>query len=830
MLPTDENFAQLRRNRQVEVFRAQLLAAGAANMFNATLLAGVYLGAAPFAVVASWWAVTALIAARTVFVGFRQRKRQYQQGTSVHTLKRIEVATWITGLVWGIGAAALFPFGSLAEQLLLAFVVGGTAAGAAAGLNAIPRASNGFVLLSLAPIFVWFVALGEDLRIVMAAMMLAFVTVLILFTRESNRSFLRATQLQLDAAQQSALLTAIAAVQTTFIASRDFKAAFSHLLDEAMRNASGQAALIAEFGGDDSGHLRVLAARKMTPETPENLAADAHCYKILKSPFVDQILQGVETVVATAPFSESIEGFDRFTNAIGVALTGRNGPQGVLIVANRSTAVASDQIDQSIPAVAASILSAQRIRRARRAEQAAFAELAASNTIILDSVTEGVLTVDQAGIVVQSNDAAKRLFGEPSLSGAAIRPLIPDWKSADPLDLSAAAHGQRKDGSSFPATVSVGSANNKGAPIYVLTVQDLTARQDLQAELERFFSSSLDLFFVAGLDGFFRFNNQAWSRILGIEPSELLSRPFIDFVHPDDRAATMEENQKLASGGYEVSEFENRFIGKDGKSRWFVWNVTANPPVGRIYGVGRDVTDRRNLDQMKSDFISLVSHELRTPLTSINASLGLIDDGMVEPSSADAGELVSIARNNSDRLVRLVSDILDLQKIDDANTDGSDEPSDLVAAVERSCQEIQSAAHQQGVSVVCRIDSEFRPTVPMHQDRIQQVMANLLSNAVKYSPQGQEVVCMVASSPIASMVRVSVKDSGTGVPEEFQGQLFERFARADNEENKKLTGTGLGLSICKALAEGAGGTISFANDPIDGGATFHVDLPITTDG
>lgn len=828
---SDTAFEQLKRDRQADLFRTQLVAAGLGNVFNGTLLAAVFYGTAPAALVVGWWAITMLIAARTTYMGLRQRRRTRQGGTTPKIIQRIEIATWITGAVWGVGAATFFPYGSLPEQLLLAFVVAGTAAGAAAGLSTLPRASTGFHLAILSPVVAWFLILGGDLRWVMAAMTITFFVVLCLISRTAYRAFLQATQVQLDATQQSALLETTARIQSSFIAEHDADAAFADLLDDTINETDATIAILAEFP-DGGGNLPVLAAR--TSAQQDGTQEALHDLPVQELPYTGPIakaLGGRDRGNATESDTLNLEGVGSIANLITVPITGPAGPMGLILLAAPDATAPPNLTDQrraTLHAVAANILFAQIEQRDRRAEQSAFTELAEQNRITLENVEEGIFAVDADGHVIQHNDSAARLFGSPDLIDRSMRDLVPQWQSDDPLDLEQADTGQRTDGSAFPVLISANRANDRGSLVFVITVKDLTARQNLQVELERFFSASIDLFFVADMQGYFRYNNAAWTRLLGIERKALLAHPFIDFVHPDDHESTMAEYGKLAAGNYEVIAFENRFLDSDGESRWFVWNVSVNEPMGRIYGVGRDVTEQRKLEEMKGNFISLVSHELRTPLTSINASLGLLDDETLEIDATETGELISIARKNSDRLIRLVNDILDLQKLDSATPNELEGSCQLGATVSEALDQMRGYAQEKGVTLELEQQGGYDPTVPVHEDRIIQIMTNLTSNAVKYTPADGVVTCRVEPSPTNGLARLSVEDQGPGVPAEFRAQLFTRFSRAATEENRTLTGTGLGLSICKTIVDAAGGEITYASAP-DKGATFICDLPVSSD-
>jgi len=238
-------------------------------------------------------------------------------------------------------------------------------------------------------------------------------------------------------------------------------------------------------------------------------------------------------------------------------------------------------------------------------------------------------------------------------------------------------------------------------------------------------------------------------------------------------------------------------------------------------GTLRDITERREMERIKNEFISTVSHELRTPLTSIRGSLGLLSTGVGGELSERGRSLVEMANANSERLVRLISDILDIEKIESGQASLRLMPTDLGALVEQAVAQNQAYASQYGVELrISRREPGLR--VRADADMLHQVLANLLGNAAKFSPRGGVVEVELARA--GERVRVSVRDHGPGVPEEFRPRIFQKFAQADSSDMRRTGGTGLGLSIVKAVVERHGGEVGFDSPP-DGGATFWFDLP-----
>ncbi len=234
----------------------------------------------------------------------------------------------------------------------------------------------------------------------------------------------------------------------------------------------------------------------------------------------------------------------------------------------------------------------------------------------------------------------------------------------------------------------------------------------------------------------------------------------------------------------------------------------------------RDVAERKKVEKLKSEFVSVVSHELRTPLTSIRGSISLLLGGVVGDLSEKAKKLLEIANNNCERLLHLINDILDVEKIEAGKMTFHCEPHEIVKLVIDSITANQMYGEKFAVRI--QLTESIEPTwVSVDVDRFIQVMTNLISNAVKFSPQGGTVD--VAIKFINERVRVAVKDQGPGIPDTFKGEIFQRFSQADTKDNRKHGGTGLGLNICKSIIEKLGGTLKFVSQKNEG-CTFYFDL------
>jgi signal transduction histidine kinase len=236
----------------------------------------------------------------------------------------------------------------------------------------------------------------------------------------------------------------------------------------------------------------------------------------------------------------------------------------------------------------------------------------------------------------------------------------------------------------------------------------------------------------------------------------------------------------------------------------------------------QDITARKEIDRIKSEFIATVSHELRTPLTSIQGSLGLVAAGAAGPLPEKAAHLIDVAYSNAGRLTLIINDILDVEKIDGGKMTLELANHSLAALVERAVEENLGFAQRYQVqfvfptalpSVIARVDA----------NRLLQVLANLLSNAAKYSPAEASVEIGMAVN--GASVRISVTDHGPGVPASFRHRIFERFSQADGSDSRQKGGTGLGLTISRALIEQMGGTVGYESNA-NIATTFFFELPV----
>jgi PAS domain S-box-containing protein len=323
--------------------------------------------------------------------------------------------------------------------------------------------------------------------------------------------------------------------------------------------------------------------------------------------------------------------------------------------------------------------------------------------------------------------------------------------------------------------------------------------------------------------------NGAAERMFGWGRNEAVGWPLSELVLPERYRASLGHALHAFRQTGHLAMLDQRLERKviDRQGREFTIEMTA-----ALAGQGEDaffsvflhdISERKRVEQMKNEFISTVSHELRTPLTSIQASLAMLADGMAGELPPDALRLTTIASQSSERLVRMVNDLLDIQKIEAGQMHFEALAQPLLPVAERALAAMEGHAAKAGVLLRHDWDAgAARIAASIDADRMEQVLTNLLSNAIKFTPAGKTVTLGLAQAP--GKVRLLVADEGPGIAPEFQQRVFQRFAQADGADSRTRGGTGLGLAISKAIIEEHGGTIGFTTAP-DLGTRFVVELP-----
>jgi two-component system, OmpR family, sensor histidine kinase VicK len=296
------------------------------------------------------------------------------------------------------------------------------------------------------------------------------------------------------------------------------------------------------------------------------------------------------------------------------------------------------------------------------------------------------------------------------------------------------------------------------------------------------------------------------------------------FLPPPQARSQRQEEERIFATGEPLIDRIEQHDQMDGEIRWLsTTKASIRDQSGKIVGlvgISRDVTEHKRHEQMKDEFVATVSHELRTPLTSIAGALGLLAGGVGGALPDSTLRLLKIAQGNCQRLVRLVNDILDIQKIETGNMAFDLQPLQVRELVEQAIEASRGFAETYGVSVRLA-NSAASGVVLADADRLTQVVTNLLSNAIKFSPRGAEVT--VAIETDGPTVRISVRDHGPGIPDAYRESIFEKFVQVDATNTRLKGGTGLGLNIVKQIVERLKGEISFEAAP-GGGTAFHLTL------
>jgi signal transduction histidine kinase len=281
----------------------------------------------------------------------------------------------------------------------------------------------------------------------------------------------------------------------------------------------------------------------------------------------------------------------------------------------------------------------------------------------------------------------------------------------------------------------------------------------------------------------------------------------------------------VLAGDVPSYQMEKRYIQKNGHAIWALLNVslvrnadgTPNYFISQVH----DITDRKEVENLKDEFVSMVSHELRTPLTSIRGSLGLIAGALSAGLPPQVNHLVGIAHKNAERLIALINDILDIDKIAAGKMRFEYRREALAPLVQQVVDANRAYSDKFGVTVEVEPIPEHY-TINVDANRLTQALLNLLSNAAKFSPQGATV--KVAVTTCAKGLRISVHDDGSGVPEDFQPRIFHKFSQADSSITREKGGTGLGLYITQQIISQMGGQIGF-DTAVGQGSTFWFDFP-----
>lgn len=351
------------------------------------------------------------------------------------------------------------------------------------------------------------------------------------------------------------------------------------------------------------------------------------------------------------------------------------------------------------------------------------------------------------------------------------------------------------------------------------------------AEQERaMFDGAVDGMLLLDARGRILRTNPSVQRMFLYTEDELIGRSNMFLMaEPFSEEQSLAWLSRVGRAGIDGAGRRQEFLGKRADGSTFETEVAISrfgqDDDRRYVAAIRDITHRKRAERMKSEFVSTVSHELRTPLTSIAGSLALLAGGAVGELHEKAARLVAIAHGNCERLIRLINDLLDIEKIESGKMTFTMRQLDLGPLIQRTVNANRQFARDHAVALEVGL-----PQVPQlvmgDPDRLEQVLTNLVSNAIKYSPRESSIY--VTTVPQGSRVRIEVHDRGSGVPEDFRDRIFSKFAMADASDTRLRGGTGLGLAIVREIVARHGGTTGF-DDRAGGGSVFWFELPLVGD-
>ncbi len=308
------------------------------------------------------------------------------------------------------------------------------------------------------------------------------------------------------------------------------------------------------------------------------------------------------------------------------------------------------------------------------------------------------------------------------------------------------------------------------------------------------------------------FVNPAAARLLGYRPHKLIGAP-----------SPLEGPVSAALDGVIRHVADEEFTHRDGTRFPVEYISTPIREQGVIVGAVvtfKDITERQAIERMKSEFVSTVSHELRTPLTSIRGSLGLLAGGVLGPLSTDGERMLKIAVSNTDRLIRLINDILDIERLESGSVGLERRVCNLSEILDGALNGVRGMAEEADVRLEV---SATEARLDADPDRVIQTLTNLLGNAIKFSPRGSTVWLRVAR--LDGDLLFSVRDEGRGIPPEKIVSIFERFSQVDASDSREKNGTGLGLAICRSIVQQHGGSIWAESEGEGHGSIFYFTLP-----
>ena len=773
----------------------------------------------PFAEI--WLGGTLLVAAWRGHLAWRYHRSGGEVKDAARWLERFLLGAFAAGAAWGLLGAFFFAPAPTEIRIAIIMVLAGISAGAIGVFAVAMRVYAVFMLPMLVPLtFVLFME-GHRVFQLIAVMGVIFAVVSLLFARNTGRTLKEAILLKFAHEATLAELESEARM-------RDQMSAELIARDSQMRMLGENVpAIIAHY--DDKEILRYCnqAYADMLDKAPDGILG-RHASEILgaertawQEEFVKRALAGE---------SQHYQSKHRKSDGSEISLDVRRTPF-------RS----ADGTIEGHFLFAIDTTERQRMEEALRLSEAKAKSFLQS----LELSGEAIFSKALDGVVTSWNKGAERVYGYTAEEaiGRPMRDLhLKKLTDAEYLKVlqrigsgkaaTFEAQRQRKDESPIHVLCSTSPIlDTDGTLIGETTVaRDITEIRRAQLELaktERELRLLIDntpaMICYIDSQNRYRLVNKGYAELYGMSQAGFAGRDYRDLMNPA-LLPKIEHFFKQALTGQPI-RYERAETTAAGVVRELVVQYVPNFGEGGVvigvFSLLTDVTELKKIDRMKSEFVSTVSHELRTPLTSIRGSLGLLAGGVAGDIPGEARELVDIAQKNCERLINLINDILDIDKIESGKLDLEFVTADLMSLIDEAVAEntVYAGERQVSLCITGRINAA---PVRVDPQRFAQIMANLLSNAAKYSPAQGRVE--IAVQRHHDKFRVSVRDYGAGIGPEFKTRMFQRFSQSDSSDTRRVGGTGLGLAISKSIVEQFGGQIGF-DSTLGEGSTFYFDLP-----
>ncbi|MEO1126956.1 MAG: PAS domain S-box protein [Cyanobacteria bacterium J06639_16] len=467
---------------------------------------------------------------------------------------------------------------------------------------------------------------------------------------------------------------------------------------------------------------------------------------------------------------------------------------------------------------------------------------------ILDNADEAIISIDSQQRIVLYNQGAERIFGYtfaeahhqpldillPAAFQQIHRQHVRHFAASSQTSQSMAHRqrdvlGRRQTGEVFPAAASISKLQTKSGQLFTVILKDITDQRQSEAALRRseeqlrLTTNALPaLICYVDTEQRYCFNNQTYEDWFKVPIADLRGR-YVWEVMGSEYYAQVQPHIDKALLGQRVS-FEAEITIPDGRSRYllatYIPEVNDQGKVKGFFGLTNDISDRKATEQLKDEFVSVVGHELRTPLTSIHGSLKLLATQRLGTLVPQGQEILAIALKNTERLTRLINDVLDLERIESGQVTLAMQTCNVAELMIPAAQAMQTMANDHGVQLLV---TPLDATIWADPDHMAQVLTNLLSNAIKFSSADSTVWLNAVNRETDLMLYV--KDQGRGIPPDKLEIIFERFQQVDASDSRQRGGTGLGLAICKQIMRQHGGQI-WAESTIGEGSTVFLTLPI----